>query len=316
MGSSATRGSLVRQLAIAGSLLAAFGVASVALQPAAPSRAFQDATPGAATPAASPVADFLQIVAERPAAILAGSCSDPGEPVADLTTLTIPEGEAQGQGTAVEAARSYTSVPVDMDTLLASETNITAYLEPGSDVAVACGDLGGVVSEGGSLVVKLAAQNDSEFGGIAFLGVEDGGTTGISVFLAPPLTVAETRELAAIALDATPEGLPELEPTAVPTPTAEPVQVADVALLEWLIDMPDVIRAGEINFAVTNEGSEAHGFVIEGPEGTFSLPEPLAPGASAVLNATLSPGDYVVYCPQDDGEHREEGMELTFTVVP
>jgi uncharacterized cupredoxin-like copper-binding protein len=233
-----------------------------------------------------------------------------------LTTLTVPEGEAQGQGTAVEAARSYTSVPVDIDALLANETQISAFLESGSDVVVACGDLGGVVSEGGSLVVKLAGQNDSGFAGIAFLGTEDGGTTGVSVFLASPLTVAETRELAAVALDATPEGLPELEPTAIPTPTAEPVQVADVALLEWLIDMPTDLRAGEINFAVTNEGSESHSFVIEGPSGSFSLPEPLAPGASAVLNATLAPGDYVVYCPQGDGEHREEGMELTLTVEP
>jgi hypothetical protein len=296
--------------------MAAVVAASMALQPVVPSRAFQDATPSAATPAASPVADFLRIVAERPVSILSGSCGSPGEPVADLSTVSVPEGEAQGQGTAVEAARSYTSVPLDIDALLASETNISAFLEADSDVVVACGDLGGVVSEGGSLVVKLAAWNDSGFSGIAFLGAEDGGTTGVSIFLAPPLTVAETRELAAVALDATPEGLPELEPTAIPTPTAEPVQVADVALLEWLIDMPAEVRAGEINFAVTNEGAEAHSLVIEGPGGTFSLPEPLAPGASAVLNATLAPGDYVVYCPQGDGEHREEGMELTLTVVP
>ncbi|MEZ4563394.1 MAG: hypothetical protein R2853_11705 [Thermomicrobiales bacterium] len=315
MGSTAPHPAVGRYLAVAGSLLAALVVASAVLQPA-PSRAFQEATPGAATPAASPVADFLQVVAERPAAILSGSCTTPGKPVADLTSLTVPEGEAQGQGTAVEAARSYTSVPVDIESLLASETNITAYLEPGSEISVACGDLGGVVSEGGSLVVKLTAQHNSAFSGIAFLGAEDGGTTGVSVFLAPPLTVAETRELAAIALDATPEGLPELAPTAIPTPTAEPIQVADVALLEWLIDMPDEVRAGEINFVVTNEGAEAHSFVIEGPGGTFSLPEPLAPGASAVLNATLPPGDYVVYCPQDDGEHRAEGMERTLTVAP
>jgi hypothetical protein len=314
--SATTHLSLGRRLALAGSALATLVVASAALQPVAPSKAFQDATPQAATPAASPIADFFQIVAERPAAILSGSCASPGNPVADLTALTIPEGEAQGQGTAVEAARSYTSVPIDLDTLLANETNITAYLEPESDVVVACGDLGGVVSEGGSLVVKLETRNDSGFTGIAFLGVEDGATTGISVFLASPLTLAETRELAAIALDATPEELPELEPTAIPTPTAEPIQVADVALLEWLIDMPDEVRAGEINFAITNEGAEAHNLVIEGPSGSFTLPEPLAPGASAVLNATLVPGEYVVYCPVGDGEHRNEGMELTLTVVP
>jgi hypothetical protein len=315
VGSTATGRSLVQHFAVAGAVGAVLA-ASILFQPVSPSRAFQDATPIAATPAASPIADFLGTIADRPASIRSGSCADPGAPVADITTLTIPEGEAQGQGTAVEAARSYTSVPIDLETLLGSETNIAAYLEPESDVVVACGDLGGVVSEGGSLVVKLAQQNDSGFSGIAFLGAEDGGTTGVSLFLAPPLSVSETRELAAVALDSTPEGLPELEPTAIPTATAEPIQVADVALLEWLIDMPDELRAGEINFVVTNEGSEAHGLVIEGPAGTFSLPEPLAPGSSAVLNATLIEGEYVVYCPQEDGEHRDEGMELTLTVVP
>lgn len=316
MRSAATHGSLVRRLVVVGPIVAALAAASLTLQPASPSRAYQVATPAAATPAASPVADFLGTIADRPASIRSGSCAEPGAPVVDITALTIPDGEAQGLGTAVEAARSYTSVPIDIETLLASETNVTAYLEPESNVVVACGDLGGVVSEGGSLVVKLDEQNDSGFGGIAFLGAEDGGSTGVSVFLAPPLTVAETRELAAVALDATPEGLPELEPTVIPTPTAEPIQVADVALLEWVIDMPDEVRAGEINFAVTNEGSEAHSFIIEGPGGTFSLTEPLAPGASAVLNATLVEGAYIVYCPQEDGGHREEGMERTLMVVP
>lgn len=316
MSSAGMHGPLGRRLAISGSVLVALIMGSMALPPATPSHAFQDATPGAATPAASPIADLLQVVAERPATIRSGSCAQPGDVVSDLEPLTTPEGEAQGQGTAIEAARSYTSVPIDIATLLATETNITAFLESGSDVVVACGDLGGVVSEGGSLVVKLDGENGSDFTGIAFLGSEDVGSTGISVFLASPLTVSETREIISVAPDATPDSLPALEPTAVPTPTAEPIQVADVALLEWLIDMPAEVRAGEINFAVTNEGTEAHSLVIEGPGGTFSLPESLPPGASTVLNATLSPGDYVVYCPQGDGEHRSEGMELTLTVAP
>lgn len=305
-----------RRLVIAGCALVALIAGSVVLLPALPSGAFQNATPSSATPAASPIADFLQPVAERPATIRSGSCAQPGAPVADLASLTTPEGDAQGLGTAVEAARSYTSVPVDIATLLASETNISTFLGPGSDIVVACGDLGGVLSEGGSLVVKLGEANESSISGIAFLGSEAAGTTGISVFLAQPLTVAETRELIALAPDDTANNLPSLEPTAVPTPTAEPIQVADVALLEWMIDLPADVRAGAINFAVTNEGSEAHSLVIEGPGGTFSLLEPLVPGASTVLNATLAPGDYVVYCPQGEGEHRSEGMEFTLTVVP
>jgi hypothetical protein len=123
--------------------------------------------------------------------------------------------------------------------------------------------------------------------------------------------VAETRELAAATPDAA------LNPLVAPTPTAEPVQIVEVALLEWLIDMDEETRAGQVEFVVTNEGAEAHGLVIEsGGVVAAELPEPLAPGASSILSATLAPGEYVIYCPVGDGEHREEGMETTLSVVP
>ena len=108
-----------------------------------------------------------------------------------------------------------------------------------------------------------------------------------------------------------------LNPLVAPTPTAEPVQIVEVALLEWLIDMDEETRAGQVEFVVINEGAEAHGLVIEsGGVVAAELPEPLAPGASSVLSVTLAPGEYVVYCPVGDGEHREEGMETTLSVVP
>ena len=90
----------------------------------------------------------------------------------------------------------------------------------------------------------------------------------------------------------------------------------DLALLEWLIDMPEEIRAGPVNFVVTNEGSEAHSLVVEGNGLDFELPTPLDPGESSILSADLPPGEYVVYCPVGDGEHRDKGMEATLTVVP
>ena len=68
-----------------------------------------------------------------------------------------------------------------------------------SETVIACGEIGGVVSEGGSLVVKLSERNGSGFTGIAFLAPGDPGTTGASVFLAGKRTVAETRELVAAA---------------------------------------------------------------------------------------------------------------------
>jgi hypothetical protein len=267
---------------------------------------------GEATPATPVAIDFDQLVAERPAEIVSGSCESSGEAIAALTALTTTEGEAQGQGTAIEAERSYTSIPIAIEAIQSGQTSVRVLLAPEAlETEVACGEVGGVPSEGGSLVVKLSPRNDSGFTGIAFLSPEDVGATGVSVFLAGTRTVAETRELAAATPDAA------LEPLVAPTPTAEPVQIVEVALLEWLIDMPAETRAGQINVVVTNEGAEAHGLVIEsGGVVAAELPEPLEPGASSVLSAVLAPGEYVVYCPVGEGEHRAEGMETTLVVVP
>jgi hypothetical protein len=275
-----------------------------------------NATPAAAATPATPVAiDFTQPVAERPAEIRTGSCASPGETLAALTPLEKPEGEAQGQPEAIEAERAYTAVPLPMESLLASPTNISVLLSNAQpDVVIACGDIGGVVSAGGSLVVKLSPRSDSGFTGIAYMGPEDAATTGISLFLAGELTVTETRELVATPTEATPASI--LEPLPEPTPTAEPVQNVDIALLEWLIDMPAEVRAGQINFVVTNEGTQPHSLVIEGQGLSFALDRPLDAGDTTILTATLPPGDYDVYCPLGDGEHREKGMDETLTVVP
>jgi hypothetical protein len=228
-----------------------------------------------------------------------------------MTPLEFSEGEAEGQGAAIEAEGSYTTIPVPLESLLSGQTNITVLLSEEASDIVACGEIGGVRSEGGSLVIKLSERNGSGFSGIAFLTPGDPGTTGASVFLAGERTVAETRELIAAA---TPGA--SLEPIPDPTPTAEPVQVVDLVLLEWLIDMPTETRAGPVNFVVTNEGSEAHSVVVEGNGLVFELVEPLDPGESSILSADLPPGEYTVYCPVGDGEHREEGMETTLAVVP
>lgn len=266
-----------------------------------------DATPG------TPVSiDFTRPVAERPTRIQAGECGSVGEPLAILTPLAKPEGEAEGQPTAIEAERSYSSIPLSLESLLTGQTNVTIVFDGAeSAVAIACGEIGGVPSEGGSLVVKLSEQNGSGYSGIAFLAPEDGGGTGASIFLAGELTVAETRALAAVATPAA-----DLTPLPEPTPTAEPVQVADIVLLEWMIDLPPEIRAGSARLVVTNEGTEPHSLVVEGQGLVFELPSPLAPSATNILAADLPPGEYLVYCPQGEGEHRAEGMEATLTVVP
>jgi uncharacterized cupredoxin-like copper-binding protein len=266
------------------------------------------------------LANFDQVVAERPAQVQSGSCEAPGEVIAALTPLERPEGEAQGQGSAIEAERSYTSLPIAFDALLDGQTSIDVVLSDDQpDVTIACGDIGGVPDDNGAVVIKLSERNGSGYTGIAFLSPGD-GTTGASVFVAGRQTVAETRELVA----ATPsveltglEPVPTEEPTAIPTPTAEPVQIVDVALLEWIIDAPTETRAGQVQFVVTNEGTEAHSLVVDSGGTTVAeLDAPLDPGDSTVLTVELGPGDYVLYCPLADGEHREKGMETELTVVP
>jgi hypothetical protein len=275
------------------------------------------ATPATPPPAATPgtpiAIDFGQLVAQRPMEVHAGSCDEPGETLAAMTPLETPEGEAQGQGSAIEAESSYTTLPIPIESLLDGQTSISVLLsDVEAETVIACGEIGGVPGEGGSLVIKLSERNGSGFTGIAFLAPGDPGTTGASVFLAGQRTVAETRELTAAATPEVP-----LEPIPEPTPTAEPVQVVDLALLEWLIDMPTETRAGAVNFVVTNEGSEAHSVVIEsGGVVVAELPAPLDPGESTILSADLPAGEYVVYCPLGDGEHREAGMETTLLVVP
>src|SRR5215208_3869310 len=153
---------------------------------------------GEATPATpgTPVAiDFDQLVTERPAEVLSGSCDEPGESIASMTPLEAPEGEAEGQGAAIEAESSYSTIPIPLESLLSGQASIAVLLsEEASETVIACGEIGGVVSEGGSLVVKLSERNGSGFTGIAFLAPGDPGTTGASVFRAGPVNFVVTNE--------------------------------------------------------------------------------------------------------------------------
>ncbi|MCA9877058.1 MAG: hypothetical protein KC442_04740, partial [Thermomicrobiales bacterium] len=91
-------------------------------------------------------------------------------------------------------------------------------------------------------------------------------------------------------------------------------QVVDVALSNFVIEMPDTLSAGPTRFAIANNGPAPHNFVIEGNGQSRRLANNLQPGQSGFLNIDLAPGTYTIFCPVGEGAHRAQGMELTLTV--
>jgi uncharacterized cupredoxin-like copper-binding protein len=86
-----------------------------------------------------------------------------------------------------------------------------------------------------------------------------------------------------------------------------------VSLVEYSIEMPTSLPAGPTTFEITNNGTEEHGFEIEG-EGVDAALEPrLQPGEMGTLEVDLQPGTYEIYCPVDG--HADQGMRIELTVT-
>jgi len=101
--------------------------------------------------------------------------------------------------------------------------------------------------------------------------------------------------------------------TAVLRAEDKAVNVVEVHLSEYKIDMPETLAAGPTNFILINEGGKSHSFKIEGPglNGPFSAPVPSHTKGS--LQVTLQAGDYKITCPI--GSHASKGMTKTLTVT-
>ncbi len=89
--------------------------------------------------------------------------------------------------------------------------------------------------------------------------------------------------------------------------------VVQVSLVDGAIEMPATMPAGLTTFEVTNNGTTAHNFEIEGQGIDEELERDLAPGESMSMQVELMEGEYEVYCPV--GRHAERGMAMTLTVT-
>lgn len=121
----------------------------------------------------------------RSPALHAGACDDLGDVVGDLTGLDAPEGDAAGAEDAIAVETSFTRLDLALDNILAADHAIGVFAADG-ETLVACGAVGGVVADDGSLTVGLRETDGSGVAGVAFLA-PDGDETTVTVFLAEGL---------------------------------------------------------------------------------------------------------------------------------
>ena len=146
---------------------------------------------GALAQDATPVGGETAVA--RPVHIHSGNCEELGDVVQPLTDLTAASGAAVGQsGLAAAAESSSTNVPLTLDAIVGADHAINAHLSAEEiGTYIACGEIGGTLTDQGALIVGLRESQNSGYTGIAFLLPNaDGVSTDISVFIAPVLGAA------------------------------------------------------------------------------------------------------------------------------
>lgn len=139
----------------------------------------------ASTAVWSPHAAAQQAAPTHPADIRSGSCASPGEVVANLTPLAVPEGETQGPNGATPVAQSSTSISLLVPDMLGATYALMVQMSPEqAETPLVCGEIGGVVGEDGSLTIGLQAMTEGKVSGTAsFAPARKGDGTTVTVYL-------------------------------------------------------------------------------------------------------------------------------------
>lgn len=138
------------------------------------------------------------------AGIVFGDCATPDFEFA-LQVPSEPAGQPIGSPDAVRAGKSFSGIPVTLDVLIQQDAAIVLLDEFASPVA--CGPIGGVPEDDGSLAVGLAPVDGSGVMGVAYL-MPDGPDLVISLFTASPgsgfSTILATGEIDGSPIDTEP----------------------------------------------------------------------------------------------------------------
>jgi plastocyanin len=114
---------------------------------------------------------------------------------------------------------------------------------------------------------------------------------------------------------------PELDPSATPMPTTEPLPAGmreedrdlNVSLSEWKVQPSRMkVPAGQIRFVAENTGATQHRLQVVG-QGIDARTGDITPGDSYFIQVDLPPGEYRLFCPIPG--HEQQGMTTSVTVV-
>lgn len=123
----------------------------------------------------------------RTARIVAGTCADIGDLVAELGVVQPGQGDVVGVVDTTPVAQGFGLAAAPFSSLISAPHAITVNEdEEAGGAAIACGGIGGRLTDTGALVVTLDDPGSGATSGVAVLapGLEDPETTGVSVFLA------------------------------------------------------------------------------------------------------------------------------------
>lgn len=113
--------------------------------------------------------------------IVTGTCAEPGDLVADLGLILPGQGATVGVSNAEPTSQAYASAAVPFETLIASPHAILVRSEAGD--LVACGDVGGNLTDTGSLVIALEGESAAHGVAVVAPGLDAPDSTGVSLFM-------------------------------------------------------------------------------------------------------------------------------------
>jgi hypothetical protein len=122
----------------------------------------------------------------RSAQIFSGNCVELETVAADLGVIQVGQGAAVGSAGTDPVAQGFGAAAIPFATLVASPHAVVVSedADAGGEV-VACGEIGGNLTDTGALVIALHTQGTRATAGVAVLApaLDDPGATGVSVFL-------------------------------------------------------------------------------------------------------------------------------------